>query len=225
MYSAHSLSIVIHPLTPLGQALLAILDPAEMVVLAVDDIENQSRCEKRYPWFSLARTWLRPISLPDTRGPIRIYLCCIQPQSGADSAPNTRTVLRCLAAVNKILPSCGRHPVHVVLASSALAAHPLPHSMTSLTIENELERLCRSRPDTLLSVLHAGRLVDRRTGSQSHPLFATSFTHLARLMIQTAAGTAEHRMVVGIDARIMSWYRAMQQAVYKRQCECARTQA
>jgi len=200
----HSLSVVLGGRTALAREFLAVADPAEIVVLIGRNPDEVAWLKSRYPWFTVLNGWERDPTLPDTRGPVRIFWCSVEPPhiSDIEVTDYCRAMFADLGMLRRLLERCRLLPVHIALVSSASAVLPYPHSMCALTIETAVEALCANRRQTVLSVFYPGRLVDRRTGSSAWGCFYTSQTRLARLMIKAATSESAQRRLVGIDARI-----------------------
>jgi hypothetical protein len=197
----NSISVILHPKSDLGRALLAAQDPAEIITPVASTQEQAEWLEKHYPWFNILRLFDSQTSLPFTGGPVRIFNCRTLPQTSASQEnQNCRSeMLADLSVLRRILQICNSCPVHMVFVSTASAESPAPLSLCANTIQSELEKISAHRPNTNLSIFFPGRL--NNSISSTREFFSTSYPRLAKMMIKTAAKTISKRIVIGADAR------------------------
>jgi hypothetical protein len=196
----NSLSILIHPKSPLGRAILAAQDPAEIIVPIACNPAEAEWLETHYPWFNIVRLYEQSISIPSTTGPVRIFNCRTMPQAkdSPEAQDYKHTMLSDLSTLRRVLSLCGTLPAHILFVSTASAESPAPISLSALTVQSELERISVQRPDTKLSIFCPGKLNNYSTGTPFHTF--TTYSKLANIMIRTAVHSISGRIIVGTDA-------------------------
>lgn len=139
-------------------------------------------------------------------GNLQICLCALGPVHPIEPEPlaDLKGVERDLTALERLVEGVGTGVSRCVLISSVLALAPRAerayYAGWKSLLAPAVERILSSCSDSTLSVLHPGRLIERRRASAPETWLATTYAALAEVVSESL--DRPRRSVVGPDARL-----------------------
>jgi hypothetical protein len=207
-----NLLVILGPRTALAAQILAMPWASENdVLLVARHSEEASALASHYPCArvlscgAIESQWRCPAAVRA----VTVVLCAfglIHPVM-PDWASHSMAMSRDLKAVTKILDRCRPCPVTLIFVSTALAA--VPNKKRSYYVgwkylaEAVLEKALEGHQGGHFCVLLPGRLASKRTLVRPLSLLHTTYSRLARIIIETARAPRTQRQIVGLDARAL----------------------